>query len=118
MDNVHRDDRKDLENGEGSNLLEKDYLVKIKASDASTHNIYTSSSSTVAELKALVLEAMGKEGKFARLLYAGRMLQPDGAILGDLKVPSGSWVHVVVSDVAPRQVSFNSLGVSGMRALA
>lgn len=77
--------------------------LRIKTTgDGKEYSVSIRPQNTVSELKKNVCTAIGAEGKFVRLIASGKLLTPDTAILGDFNLADQSFIHCVVSSVAPR----------------
>ena len=76
----------------------------------------------VKELKGQVIEKLGIDTntKNLRLIYSGKLLDPPSALLSQFKIPSGAFVHAVVSNKVERARSNRSSanrGNQGSRVL-
>lgn len=54
------------------------------------------------QFKLQVSRVIGAEGKYVRLISAGKMLTPDEAIVGDFGLKDNCFVHCIVTAAPPR----------------
>lgn len=66
------------------------------------------------QFKELVLQKLGAQGKFLRLILNGKLLSPDSATLSSFKVNDRCCVHCVVSEQAPAAPTGPHVGESNV----
>ncbi|CAM9852511.1 unnamed protein product [Ectocarpus sp. 12 AP-2014] len=92
----------DIEQGSGVGL-EETIGVRVKtAGDGREYNVSSSVAMTVAQFKAEVSRVVGAEGKYLRLIAAGKMLNPDEALIKDFGLTENCYVHCVITAAPPR----------------
>eukprot|EP00752_Nemacystus_decipiens_P002816 g2627.t1 len=77
--------------------------VRVKtAGDGREYSVSASLASTVAQFKTDVSRVIGAEGKYLRLISAGKMLNPEDALVKDFGLTENCFVHCVVTAAPPR----------------
>ncbi|CAM9238162.1 unnamed protein product [Scytosiphon promiscuus] len=91
----------DLE--QGVMLAEEPISVRVKtAGDGREYNVSITLTTTVAQFKAEVSRVVGAEGKYLRLICAGKMLNPDEAAVKEFGLTENCYVHCVITAAPPR----------------
>eukprot|EP00903_Cladosiphon_okamuranus_P019488 g17921.t1 len=102
-----KNDASDLELGAveegagGNNSSTLSFRVKT-AGDGREYSVSSSLTSTVAQFKEEVSRVIGAEGKYLRLISAGKMLNPEDALVKDFGLADNCYVHCVVTAAPPR----------------
>lgn len=77
--------------------------VRVKtAGDGREYKVSSSLTTTIAQFKTEVSRVIGAEGKYLRLISAGKMLNPDEAHVKDFGLTENCYVHCVVTAAPPR----------------
>ncbi|CAM9616935.1 unnamed protein product, partial [Discosporangium mesarthrocarpum] len=87
------------------NVDDEDALcLRVKTSgDDREYKVKVKPDISIGKFKKEVAKVIGAEGKYLRLIIAGKMLLPDEAPVQDFKVTNNSFVHCVVTAAPPQQ---------------
>jgi uncharacterized ubiquitin-like protein YukD len=78
-------------------LNKNEYTLRVKSNQHDTLDLSARPDETVSSLKQSVLSALSSENRYIRLIWKGRMLAPDSALLKEFSLQDGDVVHAVLA---------------------